>query len=231
MPIDFHTHSKDHKEYTNQGLKALVNCMTPKEADYWLDVSKSQPGIKVSIGVHPDRPDQFDALKAYYGQAHVIGEIGLDNVWATSDLEDQRRVFKASLDLAVSLNKPVILHTKGMAEEIFSSLQAYDMVKIIHWYSDDIDLVKKYPMTQAYFTIGPDVLINPKVRALVDYLSVDQLLIETDGLDAVRWALGDCLSSEDLPQTLRTIILYICQTKQVSEEDFLRHLNAFFDRL
>lgn len=229
--VDFHTHVDDVDMYSDLGVYALVNCMTLEEVVKWLPVSQSNPYIKLSIGVHPNHPEDLEDLLPFYNAGQVIGEIGLDNCWSEADLDKQRHSFIESLKVAELLNKPIILHTKGMGGEIFKVLQAYKMPKIIHWFSDDISLVKAYPLDNAYYTIGPDVRRNSHVQALVNHLSPQEMLVETDGLNALAWALGKVQGPEAIVKALDDTIDYICKVKDVSKEEFMDHIFTFYKSL
>ena len=65
------------------------------------------------------------------------------------------------------------------------------------WYSDPV-FPKSFLELDCYFSIGPDVWWNPAVRNLAAALPADRILIETDGMGAVKWAY------EEAPENLRT---------------------------
>lgn len=229
MLFDFHTHMGEGKldEYVQNNIACMVNCMTQEEVKMALEYRSKYPFVKVSIGCHPNSPELLESLLPYYKEADVIGEIGLDNKWSQADMTSQRDAFVKSLEVAVQYNKPVILHTKGMEKEIADIIKAYPLTYIVHWYSGDLQALKSLKKLNTYFTVGPDVMTSQSVQNVVDEIDADRLLIETDGIEAVRW-IGSQASIND---TLNDIITYICLKKEISRSDFIKHLNDQFKHL
>lgn len=229
--VDFHTHTEDVELYNRIKVYAVVNCMTVEEILKWLPISKSSPYIKLSIGCHPNHPEMIEDLLPFYKEGHVIGEIGLDNCWSKAPLRAQRLAFIKSLDRAQALKKPIILHTKGMEAEIFNILKSYHMPKIIHWYSGPLDLLKSQNLDQTYFTIGPDLLLNEDRQALVKWLPLEKILVETDGIEAIEWARGEAVDESSILKTLASSLQYISQVKEVHISDLTKQMFDFYKKL
>ena len=229
--VDFHTHTQELNLYNSLKVFGLVNCMTVEEVIKWLPISKRSPYIKLSIGCHPNHPEMIEELLPYYKYGHVIGEIGLDNCWSKAPLKAQRLAFIKSLDLAEALNKPIILHTKGMEAEIFNILKLYHMPKIIHWYSGPLDLLKSQNLDQTYFTIGPDLLINKDRQELVKWLPLEKILVETDGLEAIRWVGQEVVDESSILKTLTANVELISRSKQVDVKVFKKQMLDLFQAL
>ena len=174
--------------------------------------------VEVSCALHPWHVEKHrvEDMTPYLNAAPVIGEIGLDCVWTEADMDCQRRAFTRQLDIAAEMGKPVVLHTKGMEAEIARTLARYDLVKLVHWYSCEEHL-ERYLDQDCYFTVGPDVAVNPAVQAVARRAPLNRLLTETDGLDAVAWALNRPVSPEELPEVLRGELQAIASLKGVSE--------------
>ena len=58
---------------------------------------------------------------------------------------------------------------------------------LVHWYSADHDL-DGYLDLDCYFSIGPDVIWNPAVQRVARQVPENRILLETDGMDTVKWA-------------------------------------------
>lgn len=52
-----------------------------------------------------------------------------------------------------------------------------------------MDYVKEYDEVASYFTIGPSIGKEVEVTHLVKQVSIDKLLMESDGIEAVKWAI------------------------------------------
>ena len=71
-------------------------------------------------------------------------------------------------------------------------------------------------------SVGPFPSIDPAVAAVAERTPLDRLLIETDGIDAVRWATGRDVSEDDYPATLVQIASEIAEIRHMTTEDVLR---------
>ena len=84
------------------------------------------------------------------------------------------------------LHKPILLHLKGMEKEALSLLRKYPNTYLVHWYSCD-DYLEDYMALDCWFTIGPSVGDDPAVTKVARKISLQRMLIESDGIDAIRW--------------------------------------------
>lgn len=223
MIIDAHLHITE-KDVENQiltcmekedilGLAAGTN---PEECRWIKELSRCCNRIIPTYGLHPWYANKTDpkAMEPYLRECAIIGEIGLDSVWCDVDLACQRKVFIAQLNLAEEKGCPVMLHTKGQEKEISQIITDYTMPVIVHWYSSENHL-EKYLERGCYFTIGPDVHINPAVQQIVREAPLNRLFVESDGLSAVEWATGKAISPLELSSVLLASMKFIAGVKNV----------------
>ena len=165
-----------------------------------------------SCGLHPWHSDRFTVadMLPFIRESVALGEIGMDSVWCEVDMAVQRRAFLEQLDLAQRLGLPVILHTKGMEGEIARTLRPFTVPKLVHWYSCE-DHLFDYLDQDCWFTVGPDYGTNPAVQAVLRHVPLNRILTETDGLDAVAWALGRPVASEEIDSVLRGELVAIAR--------------------
>lgn len=183
----------------------MVTATSPDDCTCVLDLAQASPRIIPTCGLHPWYADAFDPamLEKCLKRVQVIGEIGLDTVWTEVSLAVQLEAFVFQLQLAVSLGKSVVLHTKGAEAEVLQWLQRLTPSKtIVHWYSGDARYLADYLDLGCYFTLGPDIHANPAVQAVCQQVPLDRLLTETDGVEAVAWALGNPCSIDAVPEAL-----------------------------
>ena len=133
------------------------------------------------------------------------------------------------LELAQQLGMPVILHTKGMEREIARTLRRYTMPKLVHWYSCNEHL-DQYLDQDCYFTIGPDHAANPAVQRVLRSAPLDRVLTETDGLDAVAWALGHPVTASEIESVLRGELRAIADVHGIAESEAEAQVEANLDR-
>lgn len=211
---DAHAHitsKEDLKDRRHYSIPTLFSAGTPKEAEEVFQlVKKGSPTVRhpapksfpeensaepyeiflPTCGLHPWHAAAYslEEMLPYLTAAPIIGEIGMDSVWCDIPLALQEEVFRSQLRLACEQNKPVILHTKGQERQIASILKEYPNHYLVHWYSSE-EAPDDYLALDCYFSIGPDVWWNPAVQQTAVRIPQNRLLIETDGLEAVRWAI------------------------------------------
>lgn len=109
-------------------------------------------GIYSSIGLHPTgiRRDDFDAN--YYRElaknpkVAAIGECGLD-YFHKNFKEKQKNIFKKQIELALELNKPLIIHCRQAHDDVLDILSSYRGSMLrgdIHFFSGTWEQAQKY---------------------------------------------------------------------------------------
>lgn len=187
--IDAHTHlgsDSERSERQKKQILSLVCASTPPEAEALLKTAK--PYLLPTAGLHPWQAASYfvNDMLPYLTACPVIGEIGMDSVWCDVPLDRQEEVFRAQLAIACQMKKPVLLHTKGEEDRSLPSPRIPKHLPrplvFLRRISGSISRARRY------FSIGPDVLWNPPVRTLADRVPQNRILIETDGMGAVKWA-------------------------------------------
>lgn len=192
---DAHAHVKTKAEALERikdGIPTMVCGTDPEDARWVMEICHmpEAEGILLPVfGLHPWHADQWkvEDMIPYLEKCRVIGEIGMDSLWCDVPLERQREVLEKQLQLAVEWKKPVVLHTKDREREILELIRRYPNTYLVHWYSADHDL-DGYLDLNCYFSVGPDVVWNPAVQQVARRVPENRILLETDGMDAVKWA-------------------------------------------
>lgn len=211
MLIDAHAHM----DVPRPGMLTLLCGTEPISAAKVVRLSDKD--VLPCCALHPWHAEEHSVLEMllYIEKCPVLGEIGLDSVWTDADMDAQRKIFHQQLDLAQRLSKPVVLHTKGMEKEIAETLRPYTMRKLVHWYSCE-EFLDMYIEQDCWFTVGPDFAVNPAVQQVLRLVPLNRLLTETDGMDAVEWALGKRVSPEEI---IRAELRAIAEAKKISAEE------------
>lgn len=183
--------------------------------------------LSYSCGVHPWHAS-FDSLQEMLPilkDAPIIGEIGMDSVWCDVDLKLQHDVFEEQVKLAKDLHKPVLLHTKGQEKAILDVIRKYPNTYIVHWYGS-LKYIDAYNEVASYFTIGPSIEKEEALKQVVKKVSIDKLLLESDGIDAVKWAIKDVNYLDALKKEIQVIsqIKHLAyeKTEKILDENFRR---------
>lgn len=192
---DAHAHMGEVKELIERKrlqISSLICASTPLEAVRLQEIAENpaySPFIIPTYGLHPWQADNYNVsdMEPYLNACSVIGEIGMDGVWCDVPLMIQERVFREQLLLAERLHKPVILHTKGQESQIAAIIKDYENTYLVHWYSS-MEHLEAYLALNCYYSIGPDVWWNEAVRRVAALVPLERILVETDGMNAVKWA-------------------------------------------
>lgn len=228
--VDAHTHVAPAEqaaavELATRGMWQLVAATRPDQCSSVAALAATHRRIVPTYGLHPWYAGEFESqdMDEYLRLAPIIGEIGLDTVWATTPLGAQRRIFQQQLELAVRLQKPVLLHTKGAEEEILHWLRRLTPpAVVVHWYSGPADHLPGYLQLGCYFTLGPDIAQNGAVQEVCRLAPLDRLLTETDGPAAVTWATGGPSSPLDAPQVLLGTLAEAAKIRGVAPTELQR---------
>lgn len=215
-------------------IPATINCQSRKEWHDYSPLTKSHPFLNISFGIHPWDVDfqEIENNLDIFQQTPIIGEIGLDSVWTTNDILLQKKMFIKQLSLATDMKKPVILHTKGMEKEIADIISYFPNRYLVHWYSSQEHL-KEYIKQDCYFTVGPSLLTDDAVKQVLTTVPKDRLLIESDGLDALAWALDEDIESVDyldsqknlMVQCAKILDMPLNEFRDLLQKNYLRWIN------
>ncbi len=193
--LDFPEYNRDREEVIVQaaehGVDRLINIgVDAKTSRVSFSLANSYENIFCTVGVHPHdsktlTPQFLDemATMAEHRKVVGIGEIGLDYYRDLSPRPLQKEAFVSQLDLAVSLNLPVVIHVR----------EAMD---------DAIDIVKKYTgrvhgtfhcfpgtpeQAQQVIDLGFHISVNgiltyknAKMARVAAEVELERILIETD---------------------------------------------------
>ena len=227
---DAHAHVKtkaEALERIREGIPTMVCGTDPEDARWVMELCymPEAEGILFPVfGLHPWYADQWkmENMMPYLEKCQVIGEIGMDSLWCNVPLKRQKEVLEKQLQIAAEWKKPVVLHTKDQEREILELIKKYPNTYLVHWYSADHDL-DGYLDLDCYFSVGPDVIWNPAVQQVAKRVPENRILLETDGMDAVKWAWEEGQKSQNYAIEERESIWEAAenQIKEISVSDSL----------
>ena len=221
--IDGHIHISEPLLPYLRAVRCIANADSPQEYRFL----HNWDFPLISAGIHPWKADvtPWQDMEPILRTAPIIGEIGLDKEWCTVDMNLQRKIFQAQLELAAELKKPVILHTKGMEQEVLHTIEKYPNRYLVHWYSCE-EYLTDYISLGCWFTVGPDVQTEPTVNHLARTVPIDRLLMESDGLEAVAWARGREVLAWEYPKVMRRILHEAATLRHMTPEALLLQMEA-----
>lgn len=119
----------------------------------------------------------------------AIGEIGLDYHWNIWPKHIQQEAFTKQWELALKLEKPVIIHSRDAAEDtmkivkkIYSGTEPKKFRAVMHCYSYGATQAREYLDMGMWFGIGGVVTFSnaKKLKEVVQLLPLERIMLETD---------------------------------------------------
>ena len=198
------THSHIYYDKYKDDLSEVVNRATANNICniicVGVDIDSSRKSIKVSeeydmiystAGYHPH--ESKDAEKMYLDQlqdllAHpkvvALGEIGLDYYYNHSDHKTQIRVFREQLELAKTLDIPVIIHNREADNDLYENLKDSGISKgVIHCYLGNLEEAKNFIDLGMYLGFTGVITFDKKgimeeiIKYIPDEINVNQNII------------------------------------------------------
>ncbi len=231
---DAHAHIGSDEELRvrlKRGIRTMLCGTEPASAAEVVRIAAQSPLFIPCCALHPWKAAAFrpEDMLPFLTACPVVGETGLDSVWCDTPLGAQMEAFLWNLDYAERNRKPVVLHTKGMEREIARIMKNHSMPKLVHWYACE-EPPTDYLDQDCYFTVGPDAGANAAVRQVIALTPLERLMVETDGLAAVEWALGRVVFPDELPGVISAGARAIAEAKRLPLEEVEAALERNFDR-
>ncbi|OBT08511.1 metal-dependent hydrolase [Vibrio sp. UCD-FRSSP16_10] len=196
------------------------------------------PQVHASAGVHPlDVESDFDyqQLRSFTSHDKVvaIGETGLDFHYKPETKALQIQRFEQQVELAVEVNKPLIIHTRLARAETLSILkqgQAHRCGGVIHCFTEDQAFAEAAMDLGFYISISGIVTFRQakELKEVVKSLPLDRLLIETD---SPYLAPVPHRGQENQPAYVVEVASYIAQLKGLSLGEVAQKTTANYQRL
>lgn len=147
--------------------------------------------VYAAVGWHPEdiidkfTEEAFSELQKLmdHPKCVAIGEIGLDYYWDSEHKEEQKKLFRRQIELAIALDKPVIVHDReahGDSMEIV--LQYSELRGVFHCYSGSADMAAELLKRGWYLGFdGPITYKNArKAIEVLEICPLDRIVVETD---------------------------------------------------
>ncbi len=201
----FETHAHYDDEAFDEDREMLLMSMQENEIGYVVNVGASlsstqksiqlaekYPFVYAAAGVHPSETaelneENFEWLQEQCRHKKVvaIGEIGLDYYWKEPAQETQKRWFARQLELAKTIQKPVIIHSRDAAKDTFDMISAHNVGEVggvVHCFSYSVEMALEYVALGFYIGIGGVVTFKNgrKLKEVVEAVPIERILLETD---------------------------------------------------
>ena len=204
MIVDSHAHLNEDalnyfvkmmaSSYENESILVLSNSVDYDSSLRNLELARACRGIRAFVGIHPEVfsresnkvPDkesldgEVSQVSNLVTEASGIGEIGLDEKYGSSDLQEY--LLEKMFAIAEHTRLPVTIHSRGSVSKIRQILETYDVKGnvLFHWFAgSDIEL-KELQEDGFNVSFGPSVLYSKRLSQLAKISDSKYTLVETD---------------------------------------------------
>ncbi|QCI26809.1 TatD family deoxyribonuclease [Buchnera aphidicola (Thelaxes californica)] len=247
-----HLHHLKKKNINSKEINEIINLAKKKKIQYLLNVAVSiddfqkmltmivpTKEIFYSCGIHPLYVQQNCFINkvvekfSLYKKVIAIGETGLDFYHPIHNQLLQKKIFKKHIDLAIKINKPIIVHTRNAMSDTIKILQNNNAEKcsgIVHSFTDNISSAKKILDLGFYISFSGIVTFKNAndVKKIAKFVPLNRILIETDSpyLAPVPYR-----GKENQPAYLYETAKYIAMLKNISLIELSENILFNFKKL
>lgn len=205
--IDTHSHIFDTQFDTDRGEamrravdagveKIILPAIDSASHEKLIRTAIDYPGVCIpAMGLHPTSvndnpawPDELAIVEEYYREPPVrfyaVGEVGLDMHWSRDFLEQQIEAFVAQIELAVTYDLPLIIHTRDAWDEMLAVMKPYagKVRGVFHSFSGDAghwEAIRR----MGNFMVGIGGVVTygkSNLRETLTRIPMEYILLETD---------------------------------------------------
>lgn len=178
------------------GVTRIINVGTSLiESVNCVDLAKRFEHNYATVGIHPNdcTPEWRNEMKllskltsrASENRIVGIGECGLDFHYADYNLQQQIDAFRAQIELALTHNLALVIHSRDAADETLKVLHEYkdDLRRgTFHCFSYDASIADEALALGFVLGIGGTITYpkNEELRNIIRKISLDEFVLETD---------------------------------------------------
>jgi TatD DNase family protein len=241
--VDGHTHLSSCEQPDDElvaearaaGVTRIVTIGTDVEnSGEALAAAERFDSVYAAVGLHPNDATGFsdgDFTQLLELAAHprcvAIGETGLDYYREHAPHEDQARAFRAQIDIARTVGKPLMIHTREADDDTLALLDehAQGLKVILHCFSMAERVEECLAHPGWYFSFAGNVTYprNEDLRAAMLKVSAGRLLCETD---APYLAPQPMRGKRNVPANVVHTAQAVALERRVSYHDFNLEVEA-----
>ena len=146
--------------------------------------------IFATAGIHPHDAGSFIETKAIepfvnHNKVLAVGETGLDFFRDWAPFDAQIELFKAHIELAKKVNKPLIIHCRDAGEktlEVLKDHSADAVGGVFHCYAEDENFAAIVKEMNFLVSVTGNLTFKKadKLREAIKEIPLEQIMVETD---------------------------------------------------
>lgn len=217
--IDLYKKPKEILEFCEKNKTTIISMTNlPSHFEMGLPFFYQKKYVRMSLGMHPLYAElhnsEFHLFEKYLCQTSYIGEVGLDFSKAgINSKEIQLKSFTKILELVSGQKKLLSIHSRKAENEVLENLINYRIKNaIFHWYSGEINLVKRIVQEGYYFSINLAMIKSASGQKIISKIPKNNILTETDGPFIGRGNIPL------MPGEVEDVLLYLSKIWNVSFE-------------
>ena len=211
------------------GLDAIITCGYPRDCEKNMEIaSKNKNFVFLTLGLHPvdikdlSEPEvdkYLEFVRQHKDQIVAVGEIGLDYHWFPDKDSEQgsrfRLVFEQCLELAKSINKPVVLHTRKAEQDCFDIVQSHGIKNaVFHCYGGGMTLGRQIIDAGYFISLSSNMDRSKNTRKIAKSFPLEQLMTETDSP-----FLSPVPGKKNEPANVRLVVNRIAELRDMPVEE------------
>lgn len=157
-----------------------------------IELSENYDFIYATAGIHPHDTKEWDdsliakiRALAKHPKVVAIGEIGLDYYYDFSPRDTQIDAFKKQIELAIEIDKPIIVHNRDSNEDIMQIARSYKgsgLKAQFHCFAGTLSDARELIEMGHFISFTGNITFKKadNIRKIVSGIEIDNLLLETD---------------------------------------------------
>ena len=157
-----------------------------------VEIANKYPHVYAIVGISPNDIDDYNEenlnkikeLAQNNNKVVAIGEIGLDYYWVKDNKEVQNELFYKQIDIANSLDLPIVIHSRDAVMDTLDMIKNKNVVLkkgIFHCCQLNPEFIKEAVKQGFYISFSGNITFkNAKAKEAIEAVPIDRILIETD---------------------------------------------------
>jgi TatD DNase family protein len=241
--VDTHAHLDDHRLQERfdeiienaraAGLVQIVGIgTTAADSTSVVAIARKRRGVFAAVGVQPNHVAEADAVDwdrivelASLPRVVAVGETGLDRYWKHTPFPQQQDWFDRHLELARTLDRPVVIHCRDCEADVVEQLerQRGSIRGVLHSFSGNRDHAAAFLALGLHVSFAGMVTFSNKtldpLRAAAETIPLDRILVETD---SPYLSPQPVRGRPNQPAHLAWTALFLAKTLGVAPDEFAR---------
>ncbi len=167
----------------------VTSAVHPESIKRVMELASEFDSVRASLGVYPadclklsdgELDEQIEFIRKNAKKIVSIGEVGFE-LKEAGEIERQKKNFEKFIDLAIELDKPVIVHSRKGELQAIEVLESKKAKKVVmHCFNGNFKLVERVKNNGWYLTVPTNITYSEHFQKIAKEIPIEQLFCETD---------------------------------------------------